>query len=94
MYATVVLKVEKHAQVLTVPTEAVTGEKSPMVYVVNHDNQIEERPVSLGMETADQYEILSGLKEGDLVVIGNHSGFQSGQKVEPRLVQLSLRDEN
>jgi len=94
MYATVVLKVEKHPQTLAVPTEAVTGEKSPVVYVVNRDNQIEEHPVKLGLETSNKYEILSGLREGDLVVIGNHSGFQSGQKVEPKLIQLSLRNEN
>ena len=94
MYATVVLKVEKRLQVLAVPTEAVTGEKTLTVYVVNHDNQIEERAVKLGLETPDKYEVLSGLNEGDLVVIGNRSGFQAGQKVEPKLIQLSMRDEN
>jgi RND family efflux transporter MFP subunit len=94
MYATVVLNVEKHLQALAVPTEAVTGDKTPTVYVVNHDNQIEERAVRLGLETADKYEILSGLHEGDLVVIGNRSGFQTGQKVEPKLIQFSLSDEN
>jgi RND family efflux transporter MFP subunit len=94
MYATVVLKVEKHLQALAVPTEAVSGEKAPTVYVVNHDNQIEERAVKLGLETSDKYEILSGLREGDLVVIGNRAGFQAGQKVEPKVIQLSMRDEN
>ena len=94
MYATVVLKVEKHEQALAVPTEAVGGEKTHTVYVVNHDNQIEERDVKLGLETPDKYEVLSGLQEGDLVVIGNRAGFQAGQKVEPKVIQLSLRDEN
>jgi RND family efflux transporter MFP subunit len=94
MYATVVLNVEKHLQALAVPTEAVSGEKTPTVYVVNHDNQIEERAVKLGLETPDKYEILSGLREGDLVVIGNRAGFQAGQKVEPKVIQLSMRDEN
>jgi RND family efflux transporter MFP subunit len=94
MYATVVLKVEKRPQVLAVPTEAVVGEKTPTVYVVNRDNQIEKRTVKLGLETPDKYEVLSGLQEGDLVVIGNRSGLQAGQKVEPKLIQLSMRDEN
>src|ERR1039457_112420 len=94
MYATVVLKVEKHEQTLAVPTEAVAGEKTHTVYVVNRNNQIEERAVKLGLETADKYEVLSGLDEGDLVVIGNRSGFQTGQKVEPKLIQLSMRNEN
>ena len=68
--------------------------KRHTVYVVNHDNQIEERAVKLGLETPDKYEVLSGLHEGDLVVIGNRAGFQAGQKVEPKLIQLSMRDEN
>jgi RND family efflux transporter MFP subunit len=94
MYATVALKVEKHLQTLAIPTEAVAGEKTPTVYVLNRDNQIEERAVKLGLETADKYEIISGLQEGDLVVIGSRAGFQAGQKVEPKLTQLSMRDEN
>jgi len=94
MYATVVLKVEKHPQALAVPTEAVAGEKTHTVYVVNPDRQIEEREVQLGLETPDKYEVLAGLQEGDLVVIGSRAGFQAGQKVEPKLIQLSLRDEN
>ena len=93
MYATVILNVEKHLQVLAVPTEAVSGEKTPTVYVVNRENQIEQRAVKLGLETPDKYEILSGLNEGDLVVIGNRAGFQAGQKVEPKVIQLSMRDE-
>jgi len=94
MYATVVLKVEKRPQTLAVPIEAVVGNKPPMVYVVNQDNQIEEHTVTLGLETADKYEVLSGLREGDLVVIGNGSKLQAGQKVEPKLIQLSMRNEN
>ncbi|HXR05378.1 MAG TPA: efflux RND transporter periplasmic adaptor subunit [Verrucomicrobiae bacterium] len=92
MYATVALQVEKRPQALAVPIEAVVGNKPPMVYVVNQDNQIEEHTVTLGLETPDKYEVLSGLHEGDLVVIGNGSKLQVGQKVEPKLIQLSLRD--
>jgi RND family efflux transporter MFP subunit len=94
MYATVVLKVEKRLQALTVPIEAVVGDATPTVYVVNDNQEIEKRTVKLGLETPDKYEILSGLNEGDLVVIGNRSGFEAGQKVEPKLIQLSMRDEN
>jgi RND family efflux transporter MFP subunit len=94
MYATVVLKVEKHLQALAVPTEAVVGDKTPTVYVVNYENQIEERAVKLGIETADKYEILSGLNEGDRVVVGNRAQFQAGEKVEPKLLAMASRDEN
>jgi hypothetical protein len=39
-----------------------------------------------------KYEVLSGLSEGDLVVVGSRSGLQAGQKVEPKVVLLP--DEN
>jgi len=94
MYATVVLKVEKRPNALVVPIEAVAGGATPTVLVVNQNHQIEERAVTLGLETPDKYEVLSGLHEGDLVVIGNRAGFQVGQKVEPKLIELSMRGEN
>jgi RND family efflux transporter MFP subunit len=94
MYATVALQMENRPNVLTIPTQAVIAGENPMVFVVNHDNEIEERPVQLGLETDDKYEVLAGLQEGDLVVVGNHSEIQNGQKVEPKLIELSVQNEN
>ena len=94
MYATVVLKVEKHADALVVPTQSVSPGKTARVFVVNHDHQIEERDITLGVESPDEYEVLSGLNEGDLVVVGDHSELQAGQKVEPKQVELSTVNEN
>lgn len=85
MYAQALLKVQKHALALSVPIEVISFEKQPNVYVVNQAQQIEERPVTLGLETPDRCEILSGLKEGDLVMIGPRSKVKVGQKVEPKL---------
>jgi RND family efflux transporter MFP subunit len=85
MYATVVLKVENHPNALAVPIEAVTG-KNNAVLVVNAKSEIESRPVTLGVEMPDKYEVLSGLKEGDLVLVGNARHLQPGQKVEPKMV--------
>jgi hypothetical protein len=50
--------------------------------LVNGSNQIEERNVTLGLETPTRCEITSGLKEGDLVMIGGRSLVHAGQKVE------------
>ena len=83
MYATVVLKVEDHPNALAVPIEAVTG-KNNAVLVVNANHEIESRPVTLGVEMPDKYEVLSGLNEGDLVVVGNARHLQPGQKVETK----------
>jgi RND family efflux transporter MFP subunit len=93
MYATVVLKVDQHPNALSIPIEAVSNAKASTVLVLNRDHQIEQRAVQLGLQTPDRYEVLSGLNEGDLVVIGSPSEFQNGEKVEPKILQLSMRDD-
>jgi RND family efflux transporter MFP subunit len=80
MYAIVVLRVQERPQALSIPTQAVSGEKRT-VYVVNAKSEIEERAVTLGLETPNRYEVISGLREGDLVMIGGRTQIQPGQKV-------------
>jgi len=79
-----VLKVEHRSHVLAIPTEAVASAKESLVDVINQAHEIEERQVTLGLETPNRYEITSGLKEGDQVMIGNHSRVHPGEKVEPK----------
>jgi RND family efflux transporter MFP subunit len=87
MYATVVLKTDLHPNAVAIPTEAVTAGKST-VYVVNQNNEVEQRTVTLGLETPTKYEVLSGVKEGDLVLIGDAGQIKPGEKVEPRLMSF------
>jgi RND family efflux transporter MFP subunit len=74
MYATLVLKVEKRPHALTLTSEAISTGKSPSVYLVNSNQEI---------------EILAGLKEGDLVMIGNRSEVKLGQKVATKLIAFA-----
>ncbi len=90
MYAAVNLKVQRHPQVLAIPSQVVGGEKNPTVYVVNDNSEIEARPITLGLETPNKYEVASGLKEGDLVMVGNRSLVHPGEKVEPLLMTNSV----
>jgi RND family efflux transporter MFP subunit len=85
MYAEALLKVQRHPQALSVPIEAISFEKEPSVYLVNQAQEIEERPVRLGLETPTRCEILDGLKEGDLVMTSPRSKVRLGEKVEPKL---------
>jgi len=87
MYATVVLKADQRPHAVAIPTEAVSAGKST-VLVVNANNEVEQRTITLGMETPTKYEVLSGVKEGDLVLIGNTSQLKPGEKVEPKLTNL------
>ena len=91
MYATVLLKVDEHPHVVAVPVEAVrSGGKS--VYVVDADHRIQERPIKVGLETPTKYEVLSGLKDGDLVAIGNLSQLRPKQQVEAKLTASLARE--
>jgi RND family efflux transporter MFP subunit len=86
MYAVALFKFEQHSNALTVPTEAISNPKDPVVYVINADDEIEARPVKLGVEMPERYEVTDGLKEGELVMIGSTSQVHPSQKVEPKLV--------
>lgn len=85
MYASVILKVAQHPDALAIPVEAIADDTKPTVFVLNRDNQIEERAVKLGMETPDKYEVLSGLAAGDVVIVGDRTQFQAGETVTPQL---------
>ncbi len=86
MSATVAIRVDSHSNVVTAPLTCISRGKSPTIYVVQKDQTIAERPVVLGLESATQAEILSGLAEGELVLIGSRSQVRPGQKVLPRTV--------
>jgi RND family efflux transporter MFP subunit len=91
MYATVTLKTEERPHALAIPTEAVPpGGKS--VLVVDAAGRVAQRRVTLGLETPARYEVLSGLQEGELVMIGNPWQVPLGEKVEPHLTTPLARE--
>jgi RND family efflux transporter MFP subunit len=86
MYASVVLRLERRDKTLVVPVEGVSRQKACSVFVVNRENKIEERAVSLGLETPHKLEVLAGLSENELVMIGSRTQVRVGQQVEPKLI--------
>jgi RND family efflux transporter MFP subunit len=93
MYASVALRLDHREKALAVPVEAVSRQKLATVFVVNTNRKIEERTITLGIETPRKLEILSGLKESELVMIGNRSQFKPGQLVEPKPIQEAKLEE-
>jgi RND family efflux transporter MFP subunit len=85
MYAEVNLQLDRRHGVLAVPVTAVDGDQ---VTVVTRENRIEKRKVQLGLETAAKVEVRSGLKAGDLVVVGSRSGLEAGQEVRPKITTM------
>ena len=87
MYTETVLSLHHKNDALTIPLEAVVrnGDDATVLAVDAH-NVLNERHVKLGLEDNSRVELLSGLTEGDRVVIGNRSQFRSGQKIQPQLI--------
>lgn len=87
MYAEATITVEHRPGALSIPLEAVTNTpKGATAYVVAADGRIAIRNLTLGLETPKRVEVLSGLSEGDMVVIGNRSSLVAGQTVEAKVM--------
>jgi len=86
MYAEVSVNIKRSGDALVVPVNAVDHSgATPVISVVNAQNKVERRNVSLGIATANQAEILSGLREGELVIVANQSSYLPGELVTPKL---------
>jgi RND family efflux transporter MFP subunit len=85
MIAEVALTLARRDSALLVPVEAVDRDGSTAsVMVVNAQNRLEERHIQLGLEGADQIEVVSGLQPGERVVIGSRGEFHPGDPVVPQ----------
>ena len=88
MYASVKIPLQSAPNVLAVPIQAIasTGTNQGTVMVVNSTNHLERREVKLGLQGATDVEVLSGLKENEIVVFGEQNQFKDGQLVSPQIV--------
>jgi RND family efflux transporter MFP subunit len=84
-YASIVL--DQRSDVLAVPVQALVQGAKPTLYVVGTDKRLVERPVRLGLETANAIEIRSGLQPGELVVVGGRTGLKPGLTVETKVLR-------
>src|ERR1700732_1051393 len=92
MYTETRLSLREKKNALTIPLEAVSrnGEEAT-VLAVNADNIVEERKMRLGMEDSTRIEVLSGLSDGERVIIGNRSEYHNGEKIQPKDVTGAAR---
>jgi len=89
MYAETTLTLEAKDNVLAVPLEAVNHEgEQTTVYVVSPTGKVEDRVIALGLETSTEAEVVSGLAEGEPVIVSDRSGLKPGQEVRPQVVQM------
>ncbi|MCQ2158546.1 MAG: efflux RND transporter periplasmic adaptor subunit [Bacteroidales bacterium] len=70
---------------VVVPDAAVIkqqGSGQRTVYVLEDDGTVTLKVVEVGRHTGGEYEIVSGLAEGEMVVVKGHSALRSGIKVQ------------
>jgi len=82
MFVSVELPLKPSEAVLVVPRQAVYPDErgEPHVYRVKGD-EAEFVPVQLGVQTKDQVQILSGVQEGDTVILTGGYGLAERSKV-------------
>jgi RND family efflux transporter MFP subunit len=87
MYTETQLVLAERPEALSVPLEAVAENvNDATVLLVTPQNTIEQRNVRLGIQGKSRVEVVTGLKEGDRVVIGNRSQYREGQRVQAKEV--------
>jgi RND family efflux transporter MFP subunit len=91
MYAEVNLRVDERRNALSIPFDAVDRSgASARVFAVTSSGVIQITTVTLGLENDQRVEVLSGLRDGDVVVVGRHAGLKDGQQVQTRSLEAEV----
>ena len=86
MFARVRLTLDQPHQTLLVPERAVGVDQGQrFTYVVNGDNKVEYRKVSIGQVYDGKLAILEGLQRGDRVITEGLQLLRPGQAVQPEV---------
>jgi RND family efflux transporter MFP subunit len=90
MYADVSLRVQNVPNALTLPLQAINrGADKSTVLLVNSQDHVEEREIHTGIEGSNRIQVLSGLTEGDRVIVGNLGEYRNGQRVDPQMSTMA-----
>ena len=79
-FGEVTLELSTHEDALVIPQRAVLENR--YVFVVQEDNTVARKDISLGLQNTDMVEVVSGIEEGDPVVVEGNYGLEEGVKVE------------
>lgn len=88
LYAEAILTLNERGNALVVPLQAINREgDNTSVFVVSPDDTVQDRQVTLGVQTANYAEVTNGLREGEEVIVSDRSSLKAGQRVTPQPVQ-------
>jgi len=75
------IEAETHNAVVLVPASALVHEGEETAVFVVAGDKAQRRSVMAGIVTADQAEIVSGIKAGEMVIVSGQNGLPDGAKV-------------
>ncbi len=86
LYAEAVVMLNRKSNALVVPVQALNRDNdNASVFVVGPDNKIENRAVTLGLQTPNYAELTSGVRAGEQVVVSDRGVLKAGQIVKPKI---------
>ncbi|MHB2008792.1 MAG: efflux RND transporter periplasmic adaptor subunit [Acidobacteriaceae bacterium] len=90
MYADTTFPLKSAGNAMMAPIDAIVEGDQPYVLIADDTNHVVKSPVVLGIQGTNYYQIVSGVKVGDRVIVGNQSDYQPGQAVTPSPVDMDL----
>jgi RND family efflux transporter MFP subunit len=90
MYAYASIALERAERVLLAPVQAVDRKDDKnFVLVVGAGRRLESHEIKIGLEAPDRVEVRDGVREGDLLVVGNRSQLKPGMVVSAKIVDAA-----
>lgn len=91
MYVRVQTELGMESSAIFVPQRAVQRgtDSIPRVLVVDGENRVQLREVQMGVMRGNQWQVVSGLEQGERVVVDGVNKLQPGSPVEPVVVSPS-----
>jgi RND family efflux transporter MFP subunit len=87
-YAEAQITLNHNPSALVVPLQAIDHQgDTTSVMLVDPENHVQTKKVTLGIQMPDYVEILKGLSAGEQVVISDRSGLKAGQMVKPKTLE-------
>ncbi len=82
MYAEVTLTTERHENVVVLPKTALVHQEEQTFAFVVDDDHAKRVKLEIGLQDDERVEVLSGVEEGDMVIIAGQSGLKDGALVQ------------
>jgi RND family efflux transporter MFP subunit len=82
MFVETRIVIGKKEDVLVIPRKSILFKQNKTHVFVLDRNQVSQREITLGLTEEDHVEVLSGLEQGEVIVIVGVEGLEDGERVE------------